>query len=62
MLWKTPSVPSWPCWAGPRSSDKIGVINNLLEKADTIIIGGGMAYTFARAQGGSIGKSLLRAG
>ena len=39
-------------------SDKIAVINNLLDKADTIIIGGGMAYTFAKAQGGSIGKSL----
>ena len=43
---------------GAKVSDKIGVINNLLEKADTIIIGGGMAYTFAKAQGGSIGKSL----
>jgi len=36
----------------------IGVINNLLEKADTIIIGGGMAYTFIKAQGGEIGTSL----
>ena len=43
---------------GAKVSDKIGVINNLLDKADTIIIGGGMAYTFAKAQGGSIGKSL----
>lgn len=43
---------------GAKVSDKIGVINNLLEKADTIIIGGGMAYTFLRAQGGKIGKSL----
>ena len=43
---------------GAKVSDKIGVINNLLERADTIVIGGGMAYTFAKAQGGSIGKSL----
>ncbi len=42
-------------------SDKINVINNLLEKADTIIIGGGMAYTFKKAQGFEIGKSLLEA-
>ncbi|MCI2057866.1 MAG: phosphoglycerate kinase [Oscillibacter sp.] len=46
---------------GAKVSDKIGVINNLLEKADTILIGGGMAYTFAAAQGGAIGKSLLEA-
>ena len=44
---------------GAKVSDKIAVINNLLEKADTIIIGGGMAYTFLKAQGYSIGKSLL---
>ncbi len=43
---------------GSKVSDKIGVINNLLEKVDTIIIGGGMAYTFVKAQGGKIGKSL----
>lgn len=46
---------------GAKVSDKIGVINNLLSKADTIIIGGGMAYTFAKAQGGRIGSSLLEA-
>ena len=46
---------------GAKVSDKIGVINNLLEKADTIIIGGGMAYTFKKAQGFEIGKSLLEA-
>ena len=44
---------------GAKVSDKIAVINNLLDKADTVIIGGGMAYTFAKAQGGEIGKSLL---
>ena len=44
---------------GAKVSDKIAVINNLLEKADTIIIGGGMAYTFKKAQGFEVGKSLL---
>ena len=44
---------------GSKVSSKIGVINNLLEIADTIIIGGGMAYTFSAAQGGKIGNSLL---
>ena len=43
---------------GAKVSDKIGVINNLLDKADTIIIGGGMAYTFLKAKGINIGKSL----
>ena len=43
---------------GAKVSDKIGVINNLIEKCDTIIIGGGMAYTFSKAQGGKIGTSL----
>ena len=38
---------------------KISVIENLLDKVDTLIIGGGMAYTFAKAQGGTVGKSLL---
>ncbi|MDY3859840.1 MAG: phosphoglycerate kinase [Candidatus Limivicinus sp.] len=46
---------------GAKVSDKINVINNLLEKADTVIIGGGMAYTFKKAQGCEIGKSLLEA-
>jgi len=46
---------------GAKVSDKINVIGNLLGKADTIIIGGGMAYTFKKAQGGSIGNSLLEA-
>lgn len=43
---------------GAKVSDKINVINNLLDKVDTLIIGGGMAYTFAKAQGQEIGKSL----
>ena len=55
---ENPKRPFVAVLGGAKVSDKIGVINNLLEKADTIIIGGGMAYTFARAQGGSIGKSL----
>jgi phosphoglycerate kinase len=46
---------------GAKVSDKIAVIDNLLEKVDTIIIGGGMAYTFLKAQGYSIGNSLLEA-
>jgi 3-phosphoglycerate kinase len=53
-----PKHPFVAVLGGAKVSDKIGVINNLLEKADTIIIGGGMAYTFIRAQGGKIGKSL----
>lgn len=43
---------------GAKVSDKINVINNLLDKVDTLIIGGGMAYTFAKAQGREIGNSL----
>lgn len=43
---------------GAKVSDKIGVITNLMEKADTIMIGGAMAYTFLKAQGHSIGTSL----
>ena len=43
---------------GAKVSDKINVINNLLDKVDTLIIGGGMAYTFAKAQGQEIGNSL----
>ncbi|WP_446898416.1 phosphoglycerate kinase [Clostridium sp. LBM24168] len=46
---------------GAKVSDKINVINNLLEKVDTLIIGGGMAYTFEKALGYNIGNSLLEA-
>ena len=53
-----PKRPFVAVLGGAKVSDKIGVINNLLERANTIVIGGGMAYTFAKAQGGSIGKSL----
>ena len=44
---------------GAKVADKLAVINNLLEKCDTLIIGGGMAYTFAKAKGYEIGKSLV---
>ena len=56
-----PARPFVAVLGGAKVSDKINVINNLLEKADTIIIGGGMAYTFKKAQGYEIGNSLLEA-
>lgn len=46
---------------GAKISDKILIIEKLLDKVDNLLIGGGMAYTFAKAQGGSIGNSLLEA-
>ncbi|QGU96039.1 phosphoglycerate kinase [Clostridium bovifaecis] len=56
---ETPERPFVAILGGAKVSDKINVINNLLEKVDTLIIGGGMAYTFLKAQGYSIGTSLL---
>lgn len=56
-----PKRPLVAILGGSKVSSKIGVINNLLEIADTVIIGGGMAYTFAAAQGGKVGDSLLEA-
>jgi len=56
-----PARPLVAILGGSKVSSKIGVINNLLEIADTVIIGGGMAYTFAVAQGGTVGDSLLEA-
>ncbi len=53
-----PARPFVAILGGAKVSDKIGVINNLLEKCDTIIIGGGMAYTFFRAFGNTIGTSI----
>ena len=44
---------------GAKVADKLNVISNLLEKCDTLIIGGGMAYTFLKAKGYEIGKSLV---
>lgn len=54
-----PKRPFVAILGGAKVSDKIGVINNLLGKADTILIGGGMTYTFIKAQGYGIGTSLL---
>ena len=56
-----PKRPLVAILGGSKVSSKIGVINNLLEIADTVIIGGGMAYTFSAAQGGQVGDSLLEA-
>jgi phosphoglycerate kinase len=56
-----PQKPFIAILGGAKVSDKIGVIKNLMSKVDTFIIGGGMAYTFLKAQGQEIGKSLLEA-
>ena len=54
-----PERPFVAILGGAKVADKLNVINNLLEKVDTLIIGGGMAYTFAAAKGYSVGNSLL---
>lgn len=56
---ENPVRPFLAILGGAKVSDKLGVINNLLEKVDTLIIGGGMAYTFIKALGHEIGISLL---
>ena len=53
-----PKRPFVAILGGAKVSDKIGVINNLIEKVDTLIVGGGMAYTFFKAQGLEIGSSI----
>ena len=55
---ENPQRPFLAILGGAKVSDKIGVINNLLDKVDVLIIGGGMAYTFQKAMGGHIGNSL----
>ena len=56
---EVPERPFVAILGGAKVADKLNVISNLLEKCDTLIIGGGMAYTFIKAQGGSIGNSLV---
>lgn len=56
-----PKRPFVAVLGGAKVSDKIGVLTNLIDKADTLIIGGGMAYTFLKAMGKNIGTSLLEA-
>ena len=56
---ESPVRPFVAILGGAKVSDKINVINNLLEKVDTLIIGGGMAYTFLKAQGFTVGSSLV---
>ncbi len=58
---ENPKRPLVAILGGAKVSDKIGVITNLIDKCDTLIIGGGMAYTFMKALGHSIGNSLLEA-
>ncbi|MCU0392220.1 MAG: phosphoglycerate kinase [Thermoflexibacter sp.] len=56
---QNPQKPFTAIMGGAKISDKILIIENLLDKVDNLIIGGGMAYTFMKAAGGTIGKSLL---
>jgi phosphoglycerate kinase len=56
---EVPERPFVAILGGAKVADKLNVISNLLEKCDTLIIGGGMAYTFIKANGGSIGTSLV---
>lgn len=56
---ENPQRPFVAILGGAKVADKLNVISNLLEKCDTLVIGGGMAYTFIKAQGGKIGTSLV---
>ena len=58
-LTETPERPYVVVLGGSKVSDKLGVIDNLLDKADKLLIGGGMVYTFLKAQGNEVGASLL---
>jgi phosphoglycerate kinase len=60
-LLESPARPFVAILGGAKVSDKLGVINALLDKVDTLVIGGGMAFTFLAAQGHEIGASLLQA-
>jgi phosphoglycerate kinase len=59
QLLEAPEKPFTAIMGGAKVSDKILVIENLLDKVDKLIIGGGMAYTFVKAQGGSVGSSIV---
>jgi phosphoglycerate kinase len=61
-LTEDPNRPYVVVLGGAKVSDKLGVIANLLTKVDKLLIGGGMAYTFLKAQGYEVGQSLLQAG
>jgi phosphoglycerate kinase len=60
-LTESPERPYVVVLGGSKVSDKLGVIDNLLEKADSLLIGGGMVFTFLKAQGHDVGSSLLEA-
>jgi phosphoglycerate kinase len=59
VVMKNPKPPFTAIIGGAKVSSKISIIENLMDKIDNLIIGGGMAYTFIKAQGGSIGNSLV---
>ena len=59
---ENPARPFVAILGGAKVSDKIGVINNLLDKVDTLIIGGGMSYTFQKAHGRQHRQVAVRAG
>ena len=60
-LTEDPERPYVVVLGGSKVSDKLGVIDNLIDKADKLLIGGGMVFTFLKAQGHEVGKSLLEA-
>ena len=57
--WLTPDKPLTAIIGGAKVSSKLGIIEHLIGRVDRLIVGGGMAYTFVQAQGGSIGTSLV---